>query len=193
MDEPNPNDNQNQVLCCQPLVEENDVIKKIRPILNAGLIIYIILLFVDLFYLNTGSLFTYIFLSMALYLLSYNKCFLIFHMYTLVSILLVFGTIIPYIGIIIQIKFGSSSHTIIKFCIFVFIVIFSFFIFYFSFVGYREMRYLFIQRRGRPQFVPNYTAPNISNNANYNSNNSNNNTNNKGGFKAFSGKGYRVG
>ena len=193
MEEPNHNDNQDQVLCCQPLVEENDAIKKIKPILNTGLIIYIILLFVDLFYLNTRNLGTYIFLSVSLYLLSFNKCFLIFHMYTIVSILLVFSTIIPYIGIIIQVKFGSSSDIVIKFCIFVFIVIFSFFIFYFSFVGYREMRYQYIQRGDRPQFASNYRAPNIANNANYNNNNSNNNTNNRGGFKAFSGKGYRVG
>ena len=193
MDVPNGNDNPNQISCCQPIVEENDVIKKIKPILNASLIVYIILLFVDLFYLNTRNLGSYIFLSLALYLLSFNKLFPIFQMYTIVSIILVFGTIIPNVGIIFQIKFRNGADSYIKFCIYVFIMLFSFFIFYFSFVGYREMKYLFSQRGGSPELMPSYMAPNVGTINNNNSNNNNNNNSNSGGFKPFSGKGYRVG
>ena len=193
MNLPNDNNNQNQISCCQEIVEDNDVIKKIKPILNLGIVIYIIILFVDLFYLDTRNFGSYIFLTLALYLLSFNKCFYIFQFYTIISILLVFDTIIPKIGIIIQIKFRNGTDSIIKFGIYMFILIFSVFIFYFSFVGYKEMRYLFNQRGGTSPLIPSYMPSNTNN---YNSNNNsinNNNKSNSGGFKAFSGKGYRVG
>ena len=192
MNQPIENNNQDQVSCCQPMVEENDVIKKIKPILKLGIIIYIILTFVDLFYLYTENFFSYIFLSLALFLLSHNKCFFIFQLYTIFSILLVFGTIIPHVGIIIQTNFVNGANSIIRFCIFIFIIIFSVFIFYFSFVAYKEIKYLLSQRVGGPQLIPSYMAPNV-NNYSSNNNSNNNNQNKSGGFKAFSGKGYVVG
>ncbi len=194
MNQPNENDNQGQVSCCQPMVEENDVIKKIKPLLNIGIMIYIVLTFVDLFYLVTGNFLSYLFLTLALFFLSHNKCFFIFQLYTIFSILLVFGTIIPNVGIIIQINFQNGSDDVIRFCIFIFIIIFSVFIFYFSFVAYKEIKYLFSQRAGGPQLVPSYMAPNVNNyNSHNNNSNNNNNQNKSGGFKAFSGKGYVVG
>ena len=185
MNEPNSDNNQDQALCCQSLVDDNDKIKKLKPILNAGILIYFIILVVDLLYLNTRNLITYLFLCLCVCMMSFNKCFLIFQMYTIISIILVFGTVIPCIGIIIQIKF-EGSNTIIIFCINIFILIFSIFIFYYLFVAYKEMKYLFNNKIN--------SSPNLISNTN-NTNNYNNNNNKKGssGFKPFSGKGTRVG
>ncbi len=197
MNEPNSNNNQDQVLCCQPLVEENEELKKLKPFMNAGLIVYIILLVVDLFLLDTRNLMTYLFLCLSVFMMSFNKCFTIFEWYTLFSIILVFGTVIPQIGIIIQIKFRGNNNIII-FCIDIFILFFSIFIFYFLFLAYKEMKYLFHMKiSNSPNLIPGYMSNNAQTNSNSynNTNNYNNNNNNNGnsGFKPFSGKGYRVG
>ena len=46
--------------CCRPLIEETDSIKKLKPILIAGIIIYTIVLFLDIFYIRGANLFSYV-------------------------------------------------------------------------------------------------------------------------------------
>ena len=106
MNEPNSDNNQDQVLCCQSLVDDNDKIKKLKPILNAGILIYFIILVVDLLYLNTRNLITYLFLCLCVCMMSFNKCFLIFQLYTIISI-----TILDYI---IRIKYLRKNKNILK-------------------------------------------------------------------------------
>ena len=193
--------------CCQAMTEESEELKKLKPMLTGGIIIYAVLIFVDLFYLKDYILFDYLFLLLFLCFLTYNRCYLIFQIYTLFSLFLVFGTAVPGFGKIIQNKFGKQSlvDAIIKFCIYIFIIIFSCFIFYIGFNAYKEIRSLFEARiQNNPQLIPSYMAANsyqstVNRGNNYNSNNrnsdnNNNSNNNKNkGFKAFSGKGYTVG
>ena len=197
MNEPNSDNNQDQVFCCQPMVEESEKLKKLKPIINAGILVYVIILIVDLLYLNTRHLMTYLCLCVFLCLMSFNKCFVIFQIYTIISIILVFGTVIPHIGIIIQIKFNGSD-SIVVFCINIFILCFSIVIFYFLFLAYKEMKYLFsIKIDNSSSLIPSYMSSNDQTNSNRNNytNNYTNNNNKKGnsGFKPFSGKGTRVG
>ena len=200
MNEPNDN-SQDNILCCQSIIDENNSIKRFIPIINQGIIIYVIILIVDLLYLNTNNLGYYLFLIFCLSLLSFNKLFLVLHVYTIISIYLIFGTIIPRIGIIIQIKFKNGSDDVIQFCFYFFIIIFSIFYFYFLFIYYKEIKCLFNNRIVDDHHIiptdisPNNTDNNIYNENNNNSNNNNNQNNQKKNreFKAFSGKGYRVG
>ena len=217
MDQPNNQDccclnEQGGCCCCPPMTEESEVLKKLKPILTAGIIVYCLLLALDIFLLKDGNFFFYIFFIFAVSFLLFNRCFIIFQFYTLGFIFLIFGTAIPGAGIIVQkgdLKLNKTKE-IIKFCIYISIIIFSIIFYYFSFEAYKEMRYLFMMRSSsNPQSIPSYmvSGPSISNNNNYNSNyayrtnnndnnnDSNNNNNNKNtkGFKAFSGKGYRVG
>ena len=210
------NDNQeNFACCCQPMTEESEEFKKIKPMLITGLFIYIGLLFLDIFYLRDNNLFDYLFLIICIYCLIFNKCFMIFPIYTLFSMYLVLGTSLPGLGIIVQTKFKKPKTTeaIIIFFIYFFIIFFSCFIFYISFNAYKEIRYLFEMKiANNPNLIPSYMATNTTqsnnnyygSNNNYNSNynnnnynngnyNNNNNNNQNKGFKAFSGKGYTVG
>ena len=200
-------DNQNQnesVCCCPPMAEESEPFKKLKPILIGGIICYIVLLLVDIFYLYDDEFVTFIILIMTLCFLTFNRCFMVFPWYTLFSILLVFQSAIPGCGVIIQNKFEneSKSKCILKFVIYIFMIIFSGCIFYFGFTAYKEAKYCFEQRiASNPQLIPSYMVARNNNdyNNNYNSNNnSNNNYNNNNqssnrGFVPFSGRGYAVG
>ena len=212
----NDQNNQEDIgCCCQPLTDESEELKKMKPILIGGIIIYAVLLFVDIIYLNDNNLLTYFILIIFLSFFTFNRCFLLFQWFTIISIFLIFETSIPGMGIIIQTRFNSPAllEAIILFIIYLFIIVATCFIFYIGFNAYKEMRYLFEQRiSGNPHLIPSYMASNyqgesgnnyvVSNNygsnSNYNSNSNNNYNNNqnkdsKKGFKAFSGKGYTVG
>ena len=202
MDDPN---NQQQIGCCQPLTDESDELKKTKPILSGGIVIYSVLLILDIVYLGNTNLFTYLFLIIMLSFFTFNRCFLLFQWFTILGIFLIFETSIPGIGIIIQTGFISPDLTegIIFFIIYLFILVATCFIFYVGFNAYKEMRYLYEQRaRGNQYVIPGFMASNQAergNNYSDNNNNSRNqynnnqNKNSNKGFKAFSGKGYTVG
>ena len=215
MDQPNNQDccclnEQGGCCCCPPMTEESDILKKLKPILTVGIVVYCALFVLDLSLLYDGNFFFYLFFIFAVCFLIYNRCFIIFQFYTLGCIFLIFGTALPRAGIIIQNNDLKNSLDIIRFSIYIFIIIFSIIFYYFSFEAYKEIRYLYLNRSAsNPQLNPYMiTGPSLSNN-NYNNNNynnsnndyrrnnnDNNNSNNNSqtkGFKAFSGKGYKVG
>ena len=205
----NDQNNQEDIgCCCPPMTDESDELKKAKPFLIGGIIIYSVLLILDIIYLDNYNLITYLLLIITLSFFTFNRCFMVFQLFTIISIFLIFGTSIPGMGIIIQIGFKNPDLTvnIIFFIIYLFIIVATCFIFYIGFNAYKEMRYLFEQRvSGNPHLIPSYMASNNQGESgnnyddgnNYN-NNSNNNYNNQNqnshkGFKAFSGKGYTVG
>ena len=186
--------------CCRPMLEESDELKKYKPILIAGIIIYSVVCLLDTFYLRGWNLFEYITLIVFLCLMVFNRCYITFQFYTLFSVIILFQVIIPGIGIPLQSKF-ESGNAWGSFVIYLITFIFYFFYFYYAFKAYKEMKYIFTNNMGiRPQLSNDYVQSNnesygygYSGN-NYNNNyNSNNNTSSSGGFKAFSGKGYTVG
>ena len=193
----NPQDNDG--CCCAPFVEENDTLKKMKPILIGGLVIYSILFIVDLLFLGGRLLFNYICIIVCLSLMIFNRCFCAFYYYTFLTIIIVCSYCIPIIGLIIQNLFDIPG-AIQVFCINVFLLIFSVAFFYFSFQAYKEMKYLYMNRSGSSPQLAGFTSGYPQSDANYgsnisnsNSNSNNNNSNSKKGFKAFSGKGYTVG
>ena len=196
------NNQDNYGCCCPAFVEENDYLKKMKPILVGGLIIYCILLILDMYFVGGTLAFDYLILMICLSFMIFNRCYIAFHYYTFISVLVVFSYCIPVVGVIIQNKFGLPNSVLI-FCFYLFIIIFSVVFFYICFLAYKEMKYLFVNRTGSSPQLAGFTAPytqgdrnygNNNYNYNYNSNNSNNsNQNNNKGFKAFSGKGYAVG
>ena len=188
----NPQDNSG--CCCPPFVEENDSLKKMKPVLIGGLVIYSILLIVDLFFIGGRLAIDYLFIIICLSFMIFNRCYLAFHYYTFLSIIIVFSYCLPLCGIIIQNKF-EIDRGIAFFCINLFILIFSIVFFYFAFQAYKEMKYLFMNRSGSSPQLAGFTSGYPQSDSNYgNSNyNSNQNQNQSKGFKAFSGKGYTVG
>ena len=208
----NENNEDNGCCCCcnRPLIEETEEIKKLKPFLIAGIIVYTIVLFLDLFYIGGSNLFSYALVILFLCLMTFNRCYFAFIFYTIYSILLLFQTIIPGFGVSLQSLFPTDK-SIGVFVIYLFMFIFYFVFFYFAFKAYKEMKYVFLNNMSnRPQLSNGFSAdfaPSDNNN-NYgnsvydygnNGNNGNNyNYNNNsapssGGFKAFSGKGYTVG
>ena len=206
--------------CCQPLTDENDELKKIKPILVGGIIIYIVLLFLDIIYLYDNNLFTYLMLILSLSFFTFNRCYILFQWFTIIAIFLIFETAIPGMGIRIQTGFNNPSllEAVINFVIYFFILASTCFIFFFGFVAYKEMKYLFEATvAGNPSLIPSYMAVNYQggngnnygNNYNYYSGGNNRRNNNNDddsednnkrkkskpnkGFTAFSGKGYTVG
>ena len=195
----NDNNQETGCCCCRPLMEETNEIKKYKPFLIAGIIVYSIVLILDLFYIGGFNLFSYVIIITFLYLMTFNRCFLAFHFYTIYSIILLFQIIIPGFGVPLQSKF-PSDYSIGVFVIYSFMFIFYFVFFYFAFQAYKEMKYVFQNNmNNRPQLSNTYAANFIPSNNNYGNNygsggNSyNNNAPSSGGFKAFSGKGYTVG
>ena len=190
----NPQDNDG--CCCAPFVEENDALKKMKPVLIGGLVIYCILIILELFFSSGRLTINYLFVILCLSLMIFNRCYLAFHFYTLLSIIIVFSYCLPICGLIIQNEFVIPG-AIPAFCINLFILIFSVVFFYFGFQAYKEMKYLFMNRAGMSPQLAGFTSEYAQSDTNYGSNtsNSNNNSNqNKNkGFKAFSGRGYTVG
>ena len=190
----NPQDNDG--CCCAPFVEENDALKKMKPVLIGGLVIYCILIILELFFSSGRLTINYLFVILCLSLMIFNRCYLAFHFYTILSIIIVFSYCLPICGLIIQNEFEIPG-AIPAFCINLFILIFSVVFFYFGFQAYKEMKYLFMNRAGMSPQLAGFTSGYAQSDTNYSSNssNSNNNSNqNKNkGFKAFSGKGYTVG
>ena len=197
--------NQETGFCCCPIMmEETQEIKRFKPILIAGILIYIIVMFLDLFYLNNVNLFSYGLIITFLCLMTFNRCYIAFTYYAIFSIILLFQMIIPGFGIPLQSKFPTSK-SIGSFIIYLFMFIFYFIYFYFGFQAYKEMKYVFTNNMSnRPQLGNQFSADFVqSNNNNYNNygyqnngnnyNSSSNNSSSSGGFKAFSGKGYQVG
>jgi len=182
MNETNQN-SQDEICCgCKPMIEDTDQLRSMRPILNGGIIFYIILLLLDLFYLRDIEFLNYIIMIISLCIFNVNRCFIIFPIYTIASIFLVFMTAFPKIGIIIQNKFKYNqkefTNCIIKFCIYVSIIIFSCIIFNSGFKAYKEIRYIFNKNiTENRQNVPSYIASYNTSNNNDDNNNSNNNSN----------------
>ena len=194
------NNEQNSVCCCQPLIRENDNIKKMKPILIVGIVIYVIVGCLDTFYLKNIFFLSYIAIVVFLCLMVFNGCFILFQVYTVFSIILLFQNIISTFGVPLQTKF-KSPNAIGAFIIHIITFIFYFVYFYFCFKTYKEMKYVFLNNMANgPQLSSNLVQGNESSNYYYNNNNNNNISNNNNtpsssskGFKAFSGKGYAVG
>ena len=187
--------------CCRPLIEETDSIKKLKPILIAGIIIYTIVLFLDIFYIRGANLFSYVIIILFLCFMVFNRCYMVFPFYVIFSIILLFQVVIPGFGVPLQSKF-EGDRAVGAFVIYLFLFIFFFVYFYFGFKAYKEMNYVFLEKmRNAPQMGNQYAANFIQSNNNYNNENNygsnnynyNNNPPSSQGFKAFSGKGYTVG
>ena len=184
--------------CCQSLIRESDNIKKMKPILIAGIIFYIILAFLDTFYLKNLSFFSYIAIVVFLCLMVFNGCYFFFSMYFIFSTLLLVTNIIPTFGVPLQTGF-KSNNAIGAFIIHFIAFVFYFVYFYFGFKTYKEMKYIFQNNyNNSPQLSQDLVGQdrgynNYSNSNNYNSNNNNQSPSSSKGFKAFSGKGYTVG
>ena len=198
----NNNNQQQQLLCCPPMTEESELLKKLKPLLFSGIIFYFVLFFLDFSYLKDYNLFLYMVLMITLVFLAINRCFLVFHYYTLATIFLLFGTALPKLGIIIQCKFDieddSTADSVIKFLIYLATIVFTCVLYYFCFKGYKEMKYLFQNMIStNPQAVPSYIGMgglliNTNQQNNY-GNNDGNNYNSNQGYQPFSGQGHRVG
>ena len=179
-------DNDNVESCCVPFVEENSTLKKLKPVLIGGIIFYSIILILDIILLMNKIFFDYCLLILCLSLMIFNRCYIAFYYYTLLSIIIIFSNIIPSIGIIIQTHFKNKGD-IIRFIIFFFILAFSIVFFYFGFLAYKEMKYLFMNRIVNNQPYVGIINDDEENNKNKNSNNDKNKE------KYFTGKGYVVG
>ena len=194
MDENNQEDSG---CCCQSLIPENENIKKMKPILIVGILFYVILAFLDTFYLRNLSFFSYIGIVVFLCLMVFNGCYFFFSIYFIFSTLLLLTNIIPTFGVPLQTKF-KSKNAIGAFIIHFIAFIFYFVYFYFGFKTYKEMKYIFLNNVvNSPQLSQDLVPQdggynNYSNSNNYNRNNNQSNSSPKG-FKAFSGKGYTVG
>ena len=103
------NNQQDSGCCCQSLIRESDNIKKMKPILIAGIIFYIILAFLDTFYLKNLSFFSYIAIVVFLCLMVFNGCYFFFSMYFIFSTLLLVTNIIPTFGVPLQTGFKSNN------------------------------------------------------------------------------------
>ena len=195
------NNNAETGCCCCPIItEETEEIKKYKPFLIGGIIIYIIMLFLDLFYLSGVSLFSYGMIIFFLCLMVVNRCYMIFIYYTFFSLIMLFQTIIPGFGVPLQSGFPNDK-SIGAFVIYLFMFIFYFAFFYFAFKAYKEMKYTHLNSmRNRPQLSNGLQTDFMQNNyygnnygGNYGNSGNNNPPPSSGGFKAFSGKGYAVG
>ena len=187
--------------CCKPLMEETEEIKKFKPILVGGIVVYTIVLFLDLFYLNGFNLFSYALIITFLCLMVFNRCYMAFTYYTIFSVIMLFQNIIPGFGVPLQANFPTNK-SIGAFVIYLFMFIFYFIFFYFAFKAYKEMKYVFINKMSNmPQLANQFGGDFVQGSNNYNYGNSgsnynsnyNNNSSSSGGFKAFSGRGYAVG
>ena len=188
--------------CCPPIIPETDEIKKFKPILIGGIIVYTIVLFLDLFYLKGFNLLSYGLLITFLCLMVFNRCHMAFTYYTIFSIILLFQIIIPGFGVPLQSNFPTDK-SIGSFIIYLFMFIFYFVYFYFAFKAYKEMKYVFMNNVNNminnAQLGNQFSADYGQSNNNYayqnsgNDYNSNNNAPSSGGFRAFQGRGYQVG
>ena len=189
-------DDESGLSCCSPIIEENGNLKKLKPILIIGVIIFGVLLIVDVL-IDRHFYLYYFVLGITLLLMVVNRCYFAFWYYTLFLVVYIFSSLLSKIGIYIQRRFDNLP--IKNFCVYLFAFIFVHIMFYFAFRAYKEMKYLYLMKLNTSQqldkgILDGTLEANNDYNTNYNSKSNNNaNNNNKSGFKAFSGKGYIVG
>jgi len=192
------NENSNIFDCFgNPPFEDSQRLKKLKPLLFAGMIVYLVLLILEIFFFDGTSSTNYIFILCFLSLFIFLKYHQLFGFYVFISIYQCFSVILPRFGLIIQTGFEiilDHRHPIIEFILNFFILCFSVIYFLITFDAFKEIKAL-----GNAGNYPYLSNLSNENNNNDNINNLYPNETKEGkekknkGFKAFSGKGHVVG
>ena len=132
--------------CCEPIVNENDRIEKLKSLLIISLIIIITIVFLDYFVFETTI---YIYLSLIvfpIFLMILKRFYYIYTIYTLAFIIFIFPKIINDLGTYFQVETMTTTRKFIL-CLKIFCLILLLMIHYIFFQYYKELKFLYIRNK----------------------------------------------
>ena len=132
--------------CCLPLVNENDRIQKLKPMIIISLFTLIIIIFLDYFLFETVI---YVYLSLVvfpIFLMAVKRFYFFFTLYSFFFIFIAIPKMLNDLGTYFQVEVITTMRIIIFFMkIFCFLLLIM--IYYTFFLYYKELKYLFLKQR----------------------------------------------
>jgi len=132
--------------CCLPLVNENDRIQKLKPMIIISLFTLIIIIFLDYFLFETVI---YAYLSLVvfpIFLMAVKRFYFFFTLYSFFFIFIAIPKMLNDLGTYFQVEVITTMRIIIFFMkIFCFLLLIM--IYYTFFLYYKELKYLFLKQR----------------------------------------------
>ena len=132
--------------CCSPLVNENDRIQKLKPMILISLFTLIIIIFLDYFLFETVI---YIYLSLIvlpIFLMAVKRFYFFFTLYSFFFIFIAIPKMLNDLGTYFQVEVITTMR-IIVFIMKLFCFIILIMIYYVFFLYYKELKYLFLKQR----------------------------------------------
>ena len=130
---------------CSPLVNENESILKLKPMLLLSLLVLLFIIFLDFFLFETE---VYIYLSLVvfpIFLMVIKRFYFIFTIYSVVFILFVIPKFINDLGTYFQVEMFTTKR-IIEFIMKSVCLILLLIVYYTFFLYYKELKYLYIKQ-----------------------------------------------
>ena len=186
--------------CCREVIEPSLKLGRLLTFLKMIIVGHFLLIFIDLFLIETGFFFLLLIQILVLFIGMSSKHFSHFLLFILMCFFNLF-MFIDYLGRWFQYGF-YESHSSFVFCYLVFITVFEIFCIFTIFQAYKQSKFEYRIKYGYAagenwdaEF--NQNAEDIHENIqglnNLQNNNNNNNNNNNGGFVPFQGRGIAVG
>ena len=134
------------IKCFEPTVNENENIKKLKPLLIISLFIILTIVFLDFFVFETTI---YIYLSLIIlpiFLIVLKRFYYIFTIYTLIFIIFIIPKIINDLGAYFQVELMTTTRKFIL-CLKIFCFILLLVVYYIFFQYYKELKFLYIEQK----------------------------------------------
>ena len=132
--------------CCSPIVNENERIQKLKPMIIISLFTLIIIIFLDYFLFETVI---YIYLSLIvfpIFLMAVKRYYFFFTLYSFFFIFIAIPKMLNDLGTYFQVEVITTMRIIIFFMK-LFCLILLIMIYYIFFLYYKELKYLFLKQR----------------------------------------------
>ena len=182
--------------CCNEVIEPSLKMGRIVTLLKYVATIHFILIFADLFIIETGLFFTLFIQAIVLLIGISSKYFSHFLLFILFSFFNIFWTF-QTLGEWFQKGFYKNDSSF-EFCFLVFLIVFEIFSIFVIFQAYKQAKQEYrikfgyaAQENGLGENLQN--AQDLNNAQDFNNDNNNNNNNDNGGFVPFQGIGIAVG
>ena len=140
------NNRLNFVNCISPLVNENERVKSLKPLLLISLFILIIIIFLDYFYFDTSI---YIYLSLVIlpiFLMVLKRFYYFYTFYSILFIFCVIPKIINDLGTYFQVETITTTRKV-TFCLKFFCLVLLIVVYYIFFLFYKELKFLYIKEK----------------------------------------------
>ena len=132
--------------CCEPIVNENDRIEKLKPLLIISLIIIMTIIFLDFLVFETTIYICLSLIILPIFLMILKRFYYMYTIYTFVFIIFIIPKIINDLGTYFQVETMTTTRKFIL-CLKIFCLISLLIVYYIFFLYYKELKFLYIRQK----------------------------------------------